>query len=165
LSEPESYRFEDDGRIPNSRLPLLLYRQALPADPAMLERVFAQHGWSNSWRDGIFDYHHFHSNAHEVLGFARGEARVCFGGPNGQVLTARAGDVVVIPAGVGHCNQGQSPDLLVVGAYPGGVDYDVRRGAPAERDAVLRNIGRVPLPQHDPVAGSDGALVRIWSRI
>ena len=61
---------------------------------------------------------------------ARGEASVLFGGPGGKVLTVRAGDVVVIPAGVAHCNQGQSDDLLIVGAYPdNGARPDLRRGA------------------------------------
>ncbi|MBO0711928.1 MAG: cupin, partial [Acetobacteraceae bacterium] len=61
MTEPETFVFADDGRIPNSRLPLLLYRRALAADAATMEHVFFQNGWSNSWRDGIFDYHHFHS--------------------------------------------------------------------------------------------------------
>jgi uncharacterized protein YjlB len=162
MTEPESFTFPDDGRFPNSVLPLLVYRQALPADASEMEETFARNGWSNSWRDGIFDYHHFHSTAHEVLGVARGTAHVCFGGPSGQVVGVRAGDVVVIPAGVGHCNKGQSHNLLVVGAYPGGADYDIRRGEPGEHGAVLRNILRLPLPEQDPVAGPDGPLVRIW---
>ena len=80
MTVPETYFLPDDGRFPNSHLPLLLYRGALPADAAKMERTFASHGWSNSWRDGIFAYHHFHTIAHEVLGIAAGEVRVAFGG-------------------------------------------------------------------------------------
>ena len=162
MSGAETYRFADDGRFPNSALPLLVHRRALPTDPAEMERVFAAHGWSNAWRDGIFGFHHFHSTAHEVLGIAAGAVRVAFGGPSGRELMVQAGDVVVIPAGVAHCNKGQSEDLLVVGAYPGGADYDIRRGAPAEHAAVLRAIAAVPMPGSDPVLGRDGGLRRLW---
>jgi uncharacterized protein YjlB len=160
---PETFLFEDDGRIPNSRLSLVVYRRVLPAEAAAMEGRFAANGWSNSWRDGIYSYHHFHSIAHEVLGVASGEAMVAFGGPRGKALRLGAGDVVVIPAGVGHCNQGATGDFLVVGAYPGGADWDVRRGEPGEREEVLRNLARVTLPATDPVAGQDGPLLRLWS--
>lgn len=42
-SDPETFVFADDGRIPNSPLPLLVYRQAVPADPAAIEHCFAAH--------------------------------------------------------------------------------------------------------------------------
>ena len=161
---PETHLFEDDGRIPNSRLPLLVYRQAVPADPAAIEKRFAAHDWSGGWRNGIYPFHHFHSTAHEVLGIARGSAEVMFGGPSGRTVTVNVGDVVVIPAGVGHCNKGDSGDLLVVGAYPGGGDYDLRGGDPAEHDEVVGNIAQVRRPEQDPVAGRDGPLLRLWSR-
>ena len=105
-----------------------------------------------------------HSDAHEVLGVAQGESRVQFGGPQGQVLTVRAGDVVVVPAGVGHCRQSQSDGLVIVGAYPANTaTRDLRRGNPAEHDDVVRNIAAVPLPPADPVAGDDGPLLRLWA--
>src|SRR5580698_348513 len=103
--EPRAFTFDDDGTIPNSRLPLLVYRDAVPADAAAIERMFTANRWPAAWRDGVHSFHHFHSTAHEVLGVARGEASVLFGGPNGTALTVRAGDVVVVPAGVAHCNQ------------------------------------------------------------
>jgi uncharacterized protein YjlB len=78
------------------------------------------------------------------------------------VLTVGAGDVVVIPAGVGHQNLGASADLLVVGAYPRGSEVDLWRGGAAERAVVERNIALVPLPAADPVHGADGPLLRLW---
>jgi uncharacterized protein YjlB len=161
-----AYRFERDDEIPNNALPLLVYPGAVDvagADPAAaFERVFAANGWGGSWRNGIFPYPHYHSTAHEVLGIARGEAEVRFGGAGGAVLSVGPGDVVVIPAGVGHQNLGASPDLLVVGAYPRGSEVDLRRGGAAERAAVERNIAGVPLPAADPVHGADGPLLRHW---
>ena len=128
-----------------------------------MESAFARHDWTNCWRNGIFTYHHFHSTSHEVLGIAAGEVRVAFGGPSGQEVSVRAGDVVVIPAGVGHRNMGRSADLLVVGAYPHGMDYDLLRGDPAEHAAAVRAIAAVPLPSADPVAGAADGLRRLWA--
>ena len=165
MNAPEIYPLADDGsRFPNSPLPLLVYRAALPPDPAAMERAFADHRWSNTWRTGIFRYHHFHGITHEVLGIASGEVAIMFGGPSGQEVAVRAGDVAVIPAGVAHCNQGQSADLLAVGAYPGGADYDILRGDPAEYGAACRAIAAVPVPDADPVLGRDGGLRRLWTR-
>lgn len=161
---PEAHTFDDDGGIPNSRLPVLVCRGAVESDagPGAYEKLFADHGWLGSWRDGIFPFHHFHSTAHEVLGIAAGAAEVILGGPGGRRFRLAAGDVVVLPAGTGHCNAGSSGDLLVVGAYPNGMDWDLRRGDPSEHDEVLANIARVPLPDQDPVQGETGALVELW---
>jgi uncharacterized protein YjlB len=153
---PLTFTFDDDGAIPNSALPLLVYRDAVPADPAAIERIFAANRWPPAWRDVVHPFHHFHSSAHEVLGVARGEASVLFGGPGGTVLTVRAG--------VGHCNQAQSADLLIVGGYPDNAQRpDLRRGQPAEHDAAVAAIGTVPLPPADPVQGLDGSLPKLWA--
>lgn len=163
MTEPLTFSFTDDGAIPNSPLPLLVYRDAVPPDPAKIERLFAANRWPPAWRDGVHPFHHFHSNAHEVLGVARGEATVLFGGPSGRELTVKAGDVVVVPAGVGHCNRRQSPDLLIVGGYPEGARRpDMHRGDAGEHDAVAGNVGLVAMPPADPVAGEDGPLRRLW---
>ena len=164
MTEPQTFTFADDGAIPNSKLPLLVYRQAVPADPAAIERIFTDNRWPAAWRDAVHPFHHFHSDAHEVLGVASGSAKVRFGGPAGAVLEVSAGDVVVVPAGVGHCNEDKSADLLIVGAYPDNtVRRDLRRGNPAEHDEVVRNIAAVRLPPADPVSGNEGPLVRIWA--
>src|SRR4051812_5262443 len=102
--------FAADGLIPNTRLPLIVRRGAIPPaadDPAKaFERVFAQHGWTNGWRaDDVFDYHHYHSTAHEVLGIAAGSATVRFGGEAGEAVGVTAGDVGVIPAGGGRSGE------------------------------------------------------------
>jgi uncharacterized protein YjlB len=99
-----------------------------------------------------------------VLGVASGSGKVLFGGPSGQVLEVSAGDVVVVPAGVGHCRESKTDDLLIVGAYPDNtVRRDLRRGNPAEHQEVVRNVTAVSMPMADPVSGAAGPLVRIWS--
>jgi uncharacterized protein YjlB len=158
--EPETLALRPDGGVPNSELPVLIYRGVEPAgDPASAERLFAEHGWRGAWRNGIFSFHHFHSTAHEVLAIVGGSARVRLGGPAGPRLEVRRGDVIVLPAGTGHRNEGDSGDLLVVGAYPNGMSWDVRRGGPDEYDEVVANIAAVPLPDSDPVGGG---LSRLW---
>jgi uncharacterized protein YjlB len=131
-------------------------------DAARCESLFAANDWLPAWRNGIFSFHHFHSITHEVLGIVGGTATVKLGGPGGQTFEIGGGDVLVLPAGTGHCNQGSSADLLVIGAYPDGRPWDIRRGDPAERDEVLANIRAVPLPRADPVNGSNGPLTELW---
>ena len=104
LRKPELFRFRDDGETPNnSRLPLVVYRGAVRLDhdydpAAVLEETFARHGWRDSWRDGVYDFLHFHTATHEVLGIARGRVTVQFGGAKGCNITLTAGDVVVLAA-------------------------------------------------------------------
>ncbi len=163
MREPETLVLERDGGIPNSRLPVLIYRGLSLADgPAQVGEVessFGAHGWRGAWRNGIFGFHHFHSTAHEVLAIVAGSVQVRLGGPGGRSLEVTRGDVLVLPAGTGHCNEGDSGDLLVVGAYPNGMSWDVRRGDPDEYDEVTANIAAVPLPGSDPVGGT---LTELW---
>lgn len=158
--EPERFSFEDDGTIPNNqRLRVLLYRGALKGtDAEDFVQRFARNGWTNSWENGIFNYHHFHSKAHEVLGIARGWAKVRLGGQNGESIRLEAGDVVVLPAGTGHKCEARAGDLLVVGAYDGGRDWDICRGAVQQKKMVRSNIQSVPDPERDPVTGSSGTF-------
>ena len=162
----EERLFADDGRVPNNpRLPLIVYRGALTTGPgaaAACEARFAGNGWSGGWRAGIYAHHHYHSTAHEVLGIVAGSARVRLGGEAGDTVEVRAGDVVVIPAGVAHKSEGASPDLLVVGAYPGGHGPDMCVPGAGERERALANVAAVPLPASDPVFGGSGPLLERW---
>jgi uncharacterized protein YjlB len=166
--KPQATRFKDDGDIPNNPLPFVLYRGAIEpadsADPAAIfEQLFAANGWGGSWRNGIYPYVHYHSRIHEVLGVARGHARVRFGGDGGKIVEVKAGDVAVLPAGTGHQCLGASDDFLVVGAYPPSGTYDECRGAPAEHARALRTIPKVALPPKDPAYGNEGRLLRLWA--
>jgi uncharacterized protein YjlB len=162
----ETVLFADDGDIPNSRYPLIAYRGAIDpdsGDPAVaFETLFAENGWGNGWRNGIFPFHHYHSTAHEVLGIAAGSAEVRFGGESGQTLHVSAGDAVLIPAGVGHKRLSSSSDLLVIGAYPPGQRADLMREGAEDKTGVRARIAKVGVPGSDPVTGRDRALARLW---
>jgi uncharacterized protein YjlB len=158
----------DDGIIPNNgKLPLVFYRQALDLEglsgepQRAFEALFKSNGWLGAWVNGIYDFHHYHSTAHEVLGIAEGAATVQFGGPQGPVIELEAGHAVVIPAGVGHCLIA-GENLLVVGAYPEGQDWDLCRATEADRAKALENIPWVPLPRLDPVFGPAGPVLTLW---
>ncbi|MGV3559785.1 MAG: cupin domain-containing protein [Larkinella arboricola] len=165
-TEPETHLFKDDGTIPNSKYPLLIYHNAfsetVPAGASWLEERFSKNNWTNSWRNGVFPYHHYHSLSHEVLGVYSGSALLHLGGEQGQKIRVQTGDILVIPAGVGHKRLEASSDFGVVGAYPDGRDYDVLRGEPGERPQADQNIAAVPLPKTDPLLGREGGLTRIW---
>jgi len=149
---------------PNNRWPLLVYRGALEAEPVRpeaFESGFASRGWVGSWRNGVYDFHHFHSSAHEVLGCYAGRATVRFGGPDGIDAVLEAGDAVVVPAGVAHALVSRSPDFRVVGAYPRSTTPDLLRGDPARYEEHGSRSREVPVPPRDPVAG-DGGIPELW---
>ena len=163
----QSFVFEDDGTYPNNtRLPLIVLLRVFEAAPAVnpetIETVFGENGWDSAWRNGLFAFHHYHSSAHEALGIYSGWVRAQLGGPGGKTLTARAGDVIIIPAGVSHKNLDQSPDFSVVGAYPRGQVWDMLYGKPGERPRADEAIRKVPLPTADPVFGKKGPLMYQW---
>jgi len=158
---------EDDGTFPNSRLPVLIYTAVRLPSPDLaggFERLFQSNGWGGTWRDGIYDFHHYHSTAHEVLGIAGGTAVVQLGGPSGVTLEVRAGQCLILPAGTAHKRIRSSRQLLVVGAYPAGQEPDLCRGVPADRPAADRRIAGVPLPARDPVL-ADRGLGGLWRSI
>lgn len=165
LPKPELHFFQDDGIVPNSRLPLLLYRNAFSERDSKgaewLEQKFLSNNWSNSWRNGIFTFQHYHSIAHEVLGIYSGEVLVLLGGDQGKKVEVQAGTIIVIPAGVGHKNLGDH-NLGVVGAYPNGMPVDIMRCLPGERPQVDKNIANVPLPTDDPFLGKHDGLANVW---
>ena len=168
--KPRLFRFNDDGVVPNHpHWPLVIYRNAakLPAtlDPAaVFEDLFAQNGWGDSWRDGVYDYLHYHSRIHEVMGVARGSAVVQFGGKQGRKITIKRGDVLILPSGTGHECLWASDDFLVVGAYPATGTYDVFRTSPEERTKALKTVPKAPPPGRDPIYGKGGPLLMHWKR-
>jgi len=165
-AEPLAIVFEDDGLVPNNILPFLIYQGAVTLDPKQPERtienLFEANNWGGTWRNGVYDFLHYHATVHEVLGVARGHARVRFGGDRGQELDIKAGDIAILPAGTGHQCIKASDDFCVIGAYPPGSKMEITRATPANHAKALKTIPNVARPAADPVTGRHGALMRLW---
>lgn len=145
------------GEFTHPAYDVIVYRGVLHANAtgkaSAFKEMFTCNGWGAEWVDGIYDYHHFHSNAHEVLGIARGRVTVRLGGEDGVDIDLRAGDVVILPAGTGHCRMTRAGDLQVVGAYPHGQGrYDICRSREDKPD-IAQRIRRTAKPEYDPVTG------------
>ena len=82
----ETLQFKPNGRVPNSRFPVLIHRAAVTAAAGVdladaIEETFNRHDWLNNWRElGVYDYYHFHSTTHEALGMALGHITLRLGG-------------------------------------------------------------------------------------
>ncbi|MEO8794535.1 MAG: hypothetical protein ABI390_03655 [Daejeonella sp.] len=158
---------EDDGTFPNNPyLTFLIYKDALELKDEdkidVIENLFKSNKWANAWRNGIFDYHHYHSNTHEVLGVFSGTAKVQIGGPHGIYFEIKRSDVLIIPAGVAHKCLKCSKDFMVVGAYPDDLVQDMNYGKEGERPGADENIANVKTPEFDPVFGKVGPLKQHW---
>ena len=164
--KPLTFVFRDDGIVPNNPMPFLVYKGVVAVQndhpEKTIETLFGANGWGDMWRNGIFDYLHYHSTVHEALGIARGNAWVRFGGDQGKELEISAGDVAILPAGTGHQCLSASDDFCVVGAYPPGAKMQITRPTPENHRKALTTIPQVKLPKTDPVMGEDGPLVRSW---
>jgi len=167
-TNPLTFVFADDGLIPNNPMPFLVYKGAVDVASGhpekTIEGLFGANGWGAMWRNGVYDFPHYHATVHEVLGIARGHAKVRFGGEKGDVFEIAAGDVAILPAGTGHQCISSSDDFSVVGAYPPGPAMDLVRPTPENHAKALKTIPEVKVPKTDPVRGEDGPLVRLWTR-
>ncbi|RSK57599.1 cupin domain-containing protein [Bacillus canaveralius] len=164
-TQVRSFILKDDGEIPNNpELPVIVYEGIFRDNPNGIEATFNRHNWSGNWTGGVYDYHHYHSNTHEVLGVKTGKATILVGGDQGERLELNAGDVVVLPAGTGHKKIESSDDFEVVGAYPAGAGYNLRQRDPGLRAQSLAEIRNVPVPETDPVYGDSGPLLEKWNK-
>jgi uncharacterized protein YjlB len=152
------------GNFPNNpHLPVLLYKKVLNAMTAEeLLQHFEKNHWNHGWINGIYDFHHYHGNTHEVLGICGGSATVQVGGEGGSIFELETQDVLLLPAGTAHKKLKSTEDFVCVGAYPFDIPYDMHYGKENERMAAEERIQRVPLPSTDPVYGDTGPMFDYW---
>lgn len=169
----ELLTFHDNGAVPNSHLPVVYFRALgdfLDKDPDSLrqdiELRVRENNWYVDWfdTDAVFRYTHYHSTAHEMLVVLNGVATLHIGGLGGKDLPLKAGDAVVIPAGVAHQRISGDKDFMVAGLYPSGQTWDLLRQTKADYEAAKKNLPHVSLPTADPFWGSDGPLMNFWRR-
>ncbi len=162
----EAYASKPGERIPNNRLPLLVYRNAIPGGGVdEMTEVFRSNGWSNNWQvKGLFTYGHFHSTTHECLGCASGwlDLKVSVGPDGWTKIRVTAGDVVIMPAGVSHQDIAHSDDNIICGGYPDGRSWDNMRQDFLTHEQFLQACKRVlslPIPDRDPIGGE---MIQHW---
>lgn len=161
-------RLKRNKNFPNSRLPVLIYKEAfiLPHQKKkaaeIIQKIFSRNGWRNSWTNGIYDFHHYHSITHECMGIISGSATVILGGPGGKRVKLSQGNLIILPAGVAHRCIKAGENFQCAGAYPQGKDYDINIGTSTELKKSLLNIGKLTIPAKDPVFGKQGFLKIYW---
>jgi uncharacterized protein YjlB len=169
MTPPILFHCSKNTQFPNSRLPVILYKEALQLPflfkAFYIKKLFARQEWTNAWNSGVFTYSHYHSTSHEVLGFFRGNTTIQLGGESGHKIDVSKGDVLIIPAGVAHKNLGDEYQVRCIGAYPDGRNYDINTGQPGERPGTDHIISSLPLPGKDPLYGPGEGLPKIWARI
>ena len=153
--------------FPGNKLPVLHYKKALRLPwlfrARKVKSIFIKHNWTNNWRNGIYTYHHYHSNTHEAMAVIKCHTVLLLGGENGKHLLLEKGDIIVIPAGVAHKNLGKEKDVICIGGYPEGKDFDINYGNPGERPGTDENICSLPIPLTGPLYGESDPLVKIWN--
>ncbi|CAE7027348.1 hypothetical protein PTT_04954 [Pyrenophora teres f. teres 0-1] len=158
------------AHIPNTTPhahPLLIYHSAFPSStpPTVLESHLPKNFLKPQWRYTMYQTTHYHSTTHEVLCVFSGRARLLFGGeanPGKVEEEFKAGDAIVVPAGVGHrLLEDLEGGFEMVGAYPEGCSWDMCYGKAGEEEKA-RKVGKVGWLKRDPLYGDDGPV--LWGR-
>ena len=92
----------------------------------------------------------------------KGTARLGLGGEGGIEVEVAEGDVVLVPAGVGHRRVAASAHFQMAGGYPPGQQGDIVRPGEINEAQAARAIAALPLPQTDPLTGERGGLLAFW---
>ncbi|KAF9889818.1 hypothetical protein FE257_006908 [Aspergillus nanangensis] len=171
---PEAYYLGQGNLVPNSRLPALVYRGVLPKslDKGEIQALCEANRWEKRGEWGPFWDAHFHPNTHECYAVFQGSSRLLLGGeghdpPTGGVeVDVRAGDVIVVPAGVSHRSLSAAGDYRYIGVYPEECprwrnDWCEGKEAMSGLQEEIRNV---ITPNHDPVYGEDGPLPVLWRK-
>jgi uncharacterized protein YjlB len=131
-------------------------------EPSDVEALVTKHGFEPQWRYSMFDFDHFHSTTHELLVPFRGRATIVLGGM--ERLDVRAGDVLLLPAGVAHRAERAEDGFCMVGSYPAGAkSWDNCRGGEAGVEVRIKNLGKGGVMM-DPMYGreQDAPVMNAW---
>lgn len=136
-------------------LPVLVSRTAVDHElldiAAALEALFRSNGWVCRPQGTLQGEYHYHSTAHEVIGIASGSAILGIGGPHSVRIAVDASDLLVLPAGTGHCRLADRAGFCVITANPPDQEADICRTTASTE--IASAIEAVPYPTSDPVLG------------
>jgi uncharacterized protein YjlB len=149
--------------IPNTSIqnkPLMIYHNAFQeASASKIEsHLSSVDVVTPQWRYTMYSDTHFHSTTHEVLCIASGSAKCCFGGEENEGRiepVLEKGDVVIVPAGVGHRLLEDYGGFQMVGSYPKGKNWDMCYGRSGEEEKV-KGIKSLRWFERDPIYGDEG---------
>ena len=154
--------------LPNTSIqgkPLLIYHAVfVPADASQIEsHLYSIGEVIPKWRYTMYSTTHFHSTTHEVLSISSGSARLCFGGdenPGRIEVDVRAGDVIVVPAGVAHRLLEDKGAFQMVGSYPIDKTWDMCYGGAGEEEKVeaIKTLGWFT---RDPIYSVEGPALEL----
>ncbi|KAL4925238.1 cupin domain-containing protein [Aspergillus undulatus] len=129
--EPEQYFLSPAPHVPNSKLPILVYRNALNnTSPRNILNIIEPNGWIKGGQWKTYKVPHFHTQCHECYGIIKGGSTYLLGvgpkdpefdrqgRPYGMKLTVQKGDVFVLPAGICHASLESWDDYEFIGLYP-----------------------------------------------
>ena len=105
---------------------------------------------------------HYHSTTHEVIGIKSGEVTLILGDSVGKSIAMKAGDLIIIPASVGHYSSINQLAYEAVGGYPNGTEWDMIFNEKDKHEFAMETIRKIPIPQTDPLLGSIGLLFEFW---
>ncbi|KAJ9643128.1 hypothetical protein H2201_009002 [Coniosporium apollinis] len=178
MVEPELHFIAPTPYVPNSKLPVLIYRAVLQGFD---RECILEHIQGNNWLKGgqwkTYRTAHFHSNTHECYAVLSGKSTYSLGKSpvdadfseegheNGKKLQVAQGDVFVLPAGVSHCSIDSEGDYEYIGFYPEGSpkwDMNYCKETPEQTRRKAVDCYNVPIPDTDPVYGASGPLPIIW---
>ncbi|KAJ4855288.1 cupin domain-containing protein [Trichoderma breve] len=164
----ECYLLGPTNDAPNSRLPVIHYRNVLP-QPQTEEtttQFLTRTGWEKRGTWGHIGEPHFHPNTHECYGIFQGHSTLLLGkinDGNGVQVDVNTGDVIVLPAGTAHSSLRSSDDYRYIGVYPKECPKWTNEMGERPPASFVQTIGAVARPRADPVYGKQGPLVSLWN--
>ncbi|KAH8663444.1 hypothetical protein BGZ60DRAFT_411325 [Tricladium varicosporioides] len=168
---PEEYYLKPTPYVPNSDLPVLVYRNVLPKphEEDSTTKFLEGNNWEKRGTWGTIKIRHFHPNTHECYGIFRGSSILLIGEGHsdtsgGAEIYVSAGDVIVLPAGTAHSSINSTGNYRYVGVYPKGCPRwrnELGR-KPMVGQAIREEVKAVGVPGYDPVTGTDVPLPRLW---
>ncbi|CAI0653664.1 unnamed protein product [Colletotrichum noveboracense] len=162
----QCYFLSPNKDAPNSRLPVLHYRDVLPEprDEASVTDFLTRNRWEKR--------HRAHGDTLASAIFTRiatnamGHSKMLLGKIStgqGMEVDVKTGDVIILPAGTAHSSLASSSDYRYIGVYPQDCPKwrnEMGKTPAGEFKTVIKSV---EMPEEDPVYGRNGPLNQLWN--